>query len=159
MKICYAESELTEYLSNAFKKDDKNPVLIDQYIVGKELEVDAICDGDSVLLPGIMEHIERAGIHSGDSMTVYPPQNVSSHIVEQITEVTRKIALALNVKGLINIQYIAYEEQLYVIEVNPRASRTVPYISKVSNVPIVELATRVSMGERLLDLGYGEGTL
>ena len=157
MKICYAESELTEYLSNAFKKDDKNPVLIDQYIVGKELEVDAICDGDSVLLPGIMEHIERAGIHSGDSMTVYPPQNVSSYIIEQITEVTRKIALALNVKGLINIQYIAYEEQLYVIEVNPRASRTVPYISKVSNVPIVELATRVSLGERLLDLGYGEG--
>ena len=157
MKICYQMSELTEYLKNAFVKDKKNPVLIDQYVTGKELEVDAISDGKTVLIPGIMEHIERAGIHSGDSMTVYPPQSVSKEVTQQIVETTRKIALGLDVKGLINIQYIEFDGALYVIEVNPRASRTVPYISKVSGVPIVELATRVSMGEPLESLGYGEG--
>lgn len=157
MKICYHESELISYLTSAFEKDKKNPVLIDKYLTGKELEVDAISDGTSVLIPGIMEHIERAGIHSGDSMTVYPPQTVSESIMQSIVDTTTKIALGLNVKGLINIQYIEYEGDLYVIEVNPRASRTVPYISKVSGVPIVELATRVSMGEALGTLGYGDG--
>lgn len=157
MKICFMDSELEEYLANAFKKDGKNPVLIDKYLVGKELEVDAISDGETVLIPGIMEHIERAGIHSGDSMTVYPPQSVSQAIMTQIVETTRRIALGLKIKGMINIQFIEFEETLYVIEVNPRASRTVPYISKISGVPIVELATRVSMGETLKSLGYGEG--
>lgn len=157
MKICNHESELISYLTSAFEKDKKNPVLIDKYLTGKELEVDAISDGTSVLIPGIMEHIERAGIHSGDSMTVYPPQTVSESIMQSIVDTTTKIALGLNVKGLINIQYIEYEGDLYVIEVNPRASRTVPYISKVSGVPIVELATRVSMGEALGTLGYGDG--
>jgi carbamoyl-phosphate synthase large subunit len=157
MKICYQMSELVEYLANAFVKDKKNPVLIDKYLTGKELEVDAISDGKTVLIPGIMEHIERAGIHSGDSMTVYPPQTVSKQVTQSIVETTRKIALGLDVKGLINIQYIEFEGELFVIEVNPRASRTVPYISKVSGVPIVELATRVSMGEPLASLGYGEG--
>ena len=157
MKICYKDAELEEYLENAFKKDKKNPVLIDKYLTGKELEVDAISDGETVLIPGIMEHIERAGIHSGDSMTVYPPQTVSKAIIDQIVETTRRIALGLAIKGMINIQFIEFEEALYVIEVNPRASRTVPYISKISGVPIVELATRVSMGEPLGSLGYGEG--
>lgn len=157
MKICNIETDLVDYLKDAFRKDKKNPVLIDQYLVGTELEVDAISDGHSILIPGIMEHIERAGIHSGDSMTVYPPQNVSEDILTQIVTTTEKIALGLNIKGMINIQYIEKAGRLYVIEVNPRASRTVPYISKMSSVPIVELATRVSMGQRLTDLGYGEG--
>lgn len=157
MKICYQDSELKDYLAGAFEKDKKNPVLIDKYLTGKELEVDAISDGVSVLIPGIMEHIEGAGVHSGDSMTVYPPQTVSDKTIGEIIETTKKIALGLNVKGLINIQYIEYEGTLYVIEVNPRASRTVPYISKVSGVPIVELATRVSMGEPLAEMGFGEG--
>lgn len=157
MEICYADFELTHYLNQAFVKDKKNPVLIDRYLLGKELEVDAICDGSSVLVPGIMEHIERAGVHSGDSMTVYPAQTVSKAHVEEIVEITKTIALGLGIKGMINIQFIEYKDTLYVIEVNPRASRTVPYISKMSGVPIVELATRVSMGEKLSDLGYGEG--
>jgi len=157
MKICNLEVDLIDYLKEAFRKDKKNPVLIDQYLVGTELEVDAISDGQSVLIPGIMEHIERAGIHSGDSMTVYPPQNVSTDILAKIVETTKKIALGLNITGMINIQYIEKSGKLYVIEVNPRASRTVPYISKMSGVPIIELATRVSMGEKLLELGFGEG--
>lgn len=157
MEICYTDIELTHYLNQAFTKDKKNPVLIDRYLLGKELEVDAICDGEHVLVPGIMEHIERAGVHSGDSMTVYPAQTVSKAHVSEIVEITKSIALGLGIKGMINIQFIEYKGTLYVIEVNPRASRTVPYISKISGVPIVELATRVSMGEKLKDLGYGEG--
>ena len=157
MKICADETELAEYLSRAFEKNVKDPVLLDQYLLGKEIEVDAICDGEQVLIPGIMEHIERAGIHSGDSMTVYPPQNVSEEMIQTIVDTTLKIARGLVVKGLINIQYIENKGKLYVIEVNPRASRTVPYISKISGVPIVELATRVSMGEKLENLDYGYG--
>ncbi len=156
MEICHSDKELTYYLENAFVKDTKNPVLIDKYLMGKELEVDAISDGKTVLIPGIMEHLERAGVHSGDSMTVYPAQTVSKEIIDEIVDYTKKIALGLGIKGMINIQFIEYENELYVIEVNPRASRTVPYISKVSGVPIVELATRVSLGEDLSDLGYGE---
>ncbi|MGH4052977.1 MAG: carbamoyl-phosphate synthase large subunit [Clostridium sp.] len=157
MEITYEENELKHYLNNAFKKDKKNPVLIDRYLLGREIEVDAICDGEEILIPGIMEHLERAGVHSGDSITIYPSQNISSSIKEKILEYTKKIALGLEVIGMVNIQFIEYKNELYIIEVNPRASRTVPYISKVSNVPIVELATRVMLGEKLTDLGYGTG--
>ena len=157
MEICYSDKELTYYLENAFVKDKKNPVLIDKYLMGKELEVDAISDGKTVLIPGIMEHLERAGVHSGDSMTLYPAQRISEAITREIVAYTNKIALGIGIKGMINIQFIEYDNELYVIEVNPRASRTVPYISKVSGVPIVELATRVALGEELSTLGYGEG--
>lgn len=157
MEICHSDKELTYYLENAFVKDKKNPVLIDKYLMGKELEVDAISDGKTVLIPGIMEHLERAGVHSGDSMTLYPAQSISEAITREIVAYTNKIALGIGIKGMINIQFIEYDNELYVIEVNPRASRTVPYISKVSGVPIVELATRVALGEELSSLGYGEG--
>ena len=155
MEITYTVEELSYYLQNAFLKDNKNPVLIDKYLMGRELEVDAICDGEDVLIPGIMEHLERAGVHSGDSITMYPSQNVSQAIKEDIMEYTKKLALGIGIKGMINIQFIEYNRQLYVIEVNPRASRTVPFISKVSGVPIVELATRVMLGEKLKSLGFG----
>ena len=155
MEITYTEAELGYYLKNAFLKDKKNPVLIDKYLMGREIEVDAICDGDEILIPGIMEHLERAGVHSGDSITMYPAQNVSTAIKEKVLEYTKKLALGIGIKGMINIQFIEFNEKLYVIEVNPRASRTVPYISKVSGVPIVELATKVMLGEKLSNLGYG----
>ncbi|MBU3144320.1 carbamoyl-phosphate synthase large subunit [Clostridium sp. CF012] len=157
MEIAYAEEEMEHYLVNAFEKDKKNPVLIDRYLLGREIEVDAICDGKEILIPGIMEHLERAGVHSGDSITIYPSQNISAHIKEKILQYTKKIAIGLEVIGMINIQFIEFKDKLYIIEVNPRASRTVPYISKVSKVPIVELATRVMLGEKLADLGYGIG--
>jgi carbamoyl-phosphate synthase large subunit len=157
MEITYTEDELTYYLKNAFEKDKKNPVLIDKYLMGKEIEVDAICDGEEILIPGIMEHLERAGVHSGDSITMYPTQNVSTTIKEKVLEYTKKLALGIGIKGMINIQFIEFNEKLFVIEVNPRASRTVPYISKVSGVPIVELATKVMLGEKLINLGYGTG--
>lgn len=157
MEICYEDKELNYYLENAFKKDKKNPVLIDKYLCGKELEVDAISDGRSVVIPGIMEHLERAGVHSGDSMTLYPAQTISEAVRNQVVDYTTKIALGIGIKGMINIQFIELDEVVYVIEVNPRASRTVPYISKVSGMPIVELATRVSLGEDLMALGYPEG--
>ncbi|MBD7910879.1 MULTISPECIES: carbamoyl-phosphate synthase large subunit [Clostridium] len=155
MEITHDEEELTYYLENAFEKDSKNPILIDKYLMGREIEVDAISDGENVLIPGIMEHLERAGVHSGDSVTMYPSQNISGDIKDKILEYTKKLALAIGIKGMINIQFIEFEGELYVIEVNPRASRTVPYISKVSKVPIVDLATKVMLGSKLLDLGYG----
>jgi len=157
MEITYEEKELKHYLKHAFIKDTKNPVLIDRYLLGREIEVDAICDGCDILIPGIMEHLERAGVHSGDSITIYPSQNISNAIKEKILEYTKKVAIGLEVIGMINIQFIEYKDELYIIEVNPRASRTVPYISKVSKVPIVELATRVMLGEKLKDFGYGTG--
>lgn len=157
MEITYSEEELEHYLVNAFEKDKKTPVLIDRYLLGREIEVDAICDGEEILIPGIMEHLERAGVHSGDSITIYPSQNISDSIKEKILEYTKKISVGLEVIGMINIQFIEFKNELYIIEVNPRASRTVPYISKVSKVPIVELATRVMLGEKLVDLGYGSG--
>lgn len=157
MEICYDQSELEFYLKDAFEKDSKNPVLIDKYIEGKEIEVDAICDGDDILIPGIMEHLERAGVHSGDSISIYPPQNISEDIQKKILQYTKQISLKLNVIGMINIQFIALKEELYIIEVNPRSSRTVPYISKVTGVPIIELATRVMLGEKLKNLSYGTG--
>jgi carbamoyl-phosphate synthase large subunit len=155
MEITHDEQELTFYLENAFAKDKKNPILIDKYLMGKEIEVDAISDGENILIPGIMEHLERAGVHSGDSVTMYPSQNISDKIKADVLTYTKKLALAIGIKGMINIQFIEFEGQLYVIEVNPRASRTVPYISKVSNVPIVDLATQVMLGAKLTDLGYG----
>ena len=157
MEITYDEAKLSRYLEDAFKRDKKNPVLIDKYLTGREIEVDAICDGENILIPGIMEHLERAGVHSGDSITMYPSQNVSDEIKAKILDYTKKIALELNVLGMVNIQFIEYQNELYIIEVNPRASRTVPYISKVSNVPIVDLATKCMLGEKLVDLGYGTG--
>ncbi|WP_123053872.1 carbamoyl-phosphate synthase large subunit [Clostridium sp. JN-1] len=157
MEITYDEEELVYYLTNAFKNDKKNPILIDKYLMGREIEVDAISDGEDVLIPGIMEHLERAGVHSGDSITMYPSQNISSVIKDKVLEYTRKLALAIGIKGMINIQFIEFEGQLYVIEVNPRASRTVPYISKVSKVPIVDISTKVMLGQKLKDLGYGVG--
>ena len=157
MEITYDENKLSTYLQSAFERDKKNPVLIDKYLTGREIEVDAICDGKDILIPGIMEHLERAGVHSGDSITMYPSQNVSDEIKAKILDYTKKIALELNVLGMVNIQFIEFQNQLYVIEVNPRASRTVPYISKVSNVPIVDLATRCMLGEKLSDMGYGTG--
>ncbi len=157
MEITYDELKLCRYLEDAFKRDSKNPVLIDKYLTGREIEVDAICDGEDILIPGIMEHLERAGVHSGDSITMYPTQNVSDKIKDKILDYTKKIALELNVIGMVNIQFIEYQNELYIIEVNPRASRTVPYISKVSNVPIVDLATRCMLGEKLSDMGFGIG--
>ena len=155
MEITHDEEELTYYLENAFKKDKKNPILIDKYLMGTEIEVDAISDGEDVLIPGIMEHLERAGVHSGDSVTMYPSQHISADIKAKVLEYTKKLAIGIGIKGMINIQFIEYENQLYVIEVNPRASRTVPYISKVSGVPIVDLATRVMLGAKIKDLGFG----
>ena len=157
MEITYDETKLSKYLESAFARDKKNPVLIDKYLTGREIEVDAICDSENILIPGIMEHLERAGVHSGDSTTMYPSQNVSDEIKSKILDYTKKIALELNVLGMVNIQFIEFQNELYVIEVNPRASRTVPYISKVSNVPIVDLATRCMLGEKLVDMGYGTG--
>ena len=157
MEITHSDEELAHYLTDAFKKDKKNPVLIDKYLMGMELEVDAISDGEDVLIPGIMQHLERAGVHSGDSITIYPTQNVSEKIKADILDYTKKLAAGIGIKGMINIQFICYEEKLYVIEVNPRASRTVPYISKVSKVPIVDIATRVMLGEKLKDMEYGTG--
>ena len=157
MEITRNEIDLVRYLTDAFIKDTKNPVLIDRYLGGRELEVDAICDGTDVLIPGIMEHLERAGVHSGDSISIYPPQNVPQHIIDKIVDVTYRIALELKVIGMINIQFIVYQDEVYVIEVNPRSSRTVPYISKVTGIPIVDLASRVILGAKIRDLGYEPG--
>lgn len=157
MEITYDEKQLHRYLVQAFERDHKNPVLIDRYLIGREIEVDAICDGDDVLIPGIMEHLEKAGVHSGDSISIYPPQNISKRIIDQIVSDTSKVAKALKVLGMINIQYIEFEDELFIIEVNPRSSRTVPYISKVTGVPMIELATRAMLGEKLVDMDYGTG--
>lgn len=157
MEITYEEHELVRYLQEAFVKDSKNPVLIDRYLSGREIEVDAICDGKDVLIPGIMEHLERAGVHSGDSISIYPPQNISDDMKRQIMEVTKKISLALKVIGMVNIQFIEFKGELNIIEVNPRSSRTVPYISKVTGVPVIDIATKVMLGESLKELGYESG--
>lgn len=157
MEITYNEKELIRYLSEAFEKDKKNPVLIDRYLLGREIEVDAICDGEDVFIPGIMEHLERAGVHSGDSISIYPPQNICDRIKSEIMDVTKKIAIALKVSGMVNIQFIEFKDELYIIEVNPRSSRTVPYISKVTGVPIIDIATKVMLGAKLKDLGYYTG--
>ncbi|WP_392486091.1 carbamoyl-phosphate synthase large subunit [Haloimpatiens sp. FM7315] len=157
MEITHNNDELKHYLEKAFKKDNKNPVLIDRYLMGREIEVDAICDGEDILIPGIMEHLERAGVHSGDSITMYPSKNISEDINLKILEYTKNLSLEMKVLGMINIQFIEFKGEVYVIEVNPRASRTVPYISKISKIPVVDLATRVIIGEKLKNLGYGTG--
>ena len=157
MEIVYNESDLRSYMRTSTEVSSERPILVDKYITGQEAEVDVICDGETCLLPGIMEHIERAGVHSGDSMAVYPPQTLSPKIIAQIEDYAIRVARALKIKGLMNIQYVIDGEQAYIIEVNPRASRTVPYLSKISGVPMVDLATRVMMGEKLSDLGFQNG--
>ena len=157
MEITRNEIDLVRYLTDAFEKDSKNPVLIDRYLGGRELEVDAICDGTDVLIPGIMEHLERAGIHSGDSISIYPPQNVAQDIIDKIVDVTYRIAIELKVIGMINIQFIEFKGELYIIEVNPRSSRTVPYITKVTNVPVIDIATNIMLGKTLKEMGYSTG--
>ena len=157
MTIAFTPEDVCRYMDVILAQGIENPVLCDQYLMGTELEVDAISDGKDVLIPGIMQHIERTGIHSGDSIAVYPPYNLDDTMLERIIEVSTQLALELKTQGLINIQYLIYRGQLYVIEVNPRASRTVPYISKVTGVPMVELATKIIAGEALKDLGFGTG--
>ena len=157
MTIARSDEDTTRYMNTILAGGIDNPVLVDKYMPGIELEVDVISDGKDVLIPGIMEHIERAGVHSGDSIAVYPPYNLTDKFLRKICDSATKLALALGTKGLVNIQYLIYENELYVIEVNPRASRTVPYISKVTNVPMVDLASRVMLGEPLADMGFGTG--
>ena len=157
MTISRNRSHTEDYMRRILAGGIENPVLVDQYLPGIELEVDVISDGTDVLIPGIMEHIERAGVHSGDSIAVYPPFNLTERFQEKICDISAKLALALGTKGLVNIQYLIYDNELYVIEVNPRASRTVPYISKVTGVPMVDLASRVMLDEPLKDMGYGVG--
>lgn len=154
MEIVYSDAELSHYMDFAVNINPEHPILIDKYLVGKEVEVDAISDGETVVIPGIMEHIERAGVHSGDSIAVYPPQNINEKCTAQLIEYTEKLAKGLNVVGLMNIQYVLFENQVYVIEVNPRSSRTVPFLSKITNVPMANLATKAILGQKLKDLGY-----
>ena len=157
MIIAHSDKDVEEYMAIITSHHIENPVLIDKYMMGTEVEVDAICDGEDYLIPGIMQHVERAGVHSGDSISVYPCQTLTHHIRQTLIAYTARLALALKVKGLINIQYVVYNHSVYVIEVNPRSSRTVPYISKVTGVPMVALATEIILGKKLKDLGYGTG--
>ncbi|MCI8750899.1 MAG: carbamoyl-phosphate synthase large subunit [Lachnospiraceae bacterium] len=157
MKIAVSDNDIEEYMAIINRYHQEHPILVDKYLMGKEVEVDAICDGEEILVPGIMEHVERAGVHSGDSISIYPAQSLSEKIQKVIVDYTRKLARSLNVIGLINIQFIVYNDDVYVIEVNPRSSRTVPYISKVTGIPVVDLASRVILGAKIKDLGYGTG--
>ena len=159
MEIARSDADIREFLTRitALMEVKEHPILVDKYVEGQECEVDAVCDGEDILVPGIMEHLERAGVHSGDSISVYPAQSLPHEICMQLVEHSRALARALHVQGLINIQFIVKDGRVYVIEVNPRSSRTVPYISKVTGVPIVKLATRVLLGERLRDMGFGTG--
>ena len=157
MQIAINDEDVDEFIGIINRIAQEHPILVDKYLVGKEIEVDAVCDGEDILIPGIMEHIERAGIHSGDSISVYPAQSLDDHVKATIVDYTRKLAQSLHVIGLINIQFIVCGEDVYVIEVNPRSSRTVPYISKVTGIPIVPLATRVILGKKIKELGYPTG--
>ena len=157
MIIAFSPEDICEYMEIILRQKQENPVLIDKYLSGREIEVDAVCDGTDVMIPGIMEHVERTGVHSGDSIAVYPALNIDDELSEKIFEITKKLCIALKVKGLVNIQYVLYENDIYIIEVNPRASRTVPYLSKVTGIPICEFATRVSVGETLSELGLSSG--
>lgn len=159
MEIVYSDAELLDYMKRAVQINPEHPVLIDRYMIGREMEVDAICDGETVFIPGIMEHIEKAGVHSGDSIAVYPPQTVSQDLLDKLSETTLSITKALNIKGLINLQFVIYKGEVFVLEVNPRSSRTVPFLSKVTNVPMAKIATKAIMGESLLKQGYFHGTL
>ncbi len=157
MQIAVSDSDIKEFMAVINRYHQEHPILVDKYLMGKEVEVDAVCDGEDILIPGIMEHVERAGIHSGDSISVYPAQSISEKIQRVIVEYTRKLARSLHVIGLINIQFIVYHDEVFVIEVNPRSSRTVPYISKVTGIPIVDLASKVILGAKIKDLGYDTG--
>ncbi len=157
MIIAYRDEDIKEYMAIILRHKQDNPVLIDKYLSGREMEVDAICDGEDILMPGIMEHIERTGVHSGDSIAVYPSPRIDRETAEKIMQTTQKLCRGLGAVGMINLQYILMDNELYVIEVNPRASRTVPYLSKVTGVPMCDLATRVSLGEKLKDMGFGTG--
>ncbi|UXS67155.1 carbamoyl-phosphate synthase large subunit [Staphylococcus chromogenes] len=157
MEIVYSDAELENYMNEAVKASPEHPVLVDRYLTGKEIEVDAICDGETVMIPGIMEHIERAGVHSGDSIAVYPPQTLSQEDIETLEAYTIKLAKGLNVIGLINIQFVLAHDGVYVLEVNPRSSRTVPFLSKITEIQMAQLAMRAIMGEKLQDLGYTQG--
>ena len=159
MQIATNDNDIDGFMEIINRIAQEHPILVDKYILGKEIEVDAVCDGKDILIPGIMEHIERAGVHSGDSISVYPVQSLSDTVKSKIVEYTKKLAKALHIKGMINIQFIADGEDVYVIEVNPRSSRTVPYISKVTGVPIISLATRAICGESIKDMGFGTGIL
>ncbi|MFW7431843.1 carbamoyl-phosphate synthase large subunit [Vagococcus carniphilus] len=157
MEIVWSTEDLKRYMKEAVKASPEHPVLIDRYLVGVECEVDAICDGQHVLLPGIMEHIEKAGVHSGDSMAVYPPQSLSETVIQKIVEYTKKLALGLNCRGMMNVQFIAQNEEVFVIEVNPRASRTAPFLSKVTGIPMAQIATKCILGQSLEVLGFEDG--
>ena len=157
MRIAVSDEDVEEYIGIINQIAQEHPILVDKYLMGKEIEVDAVCDGEDILIPGIMEHIERAGIHSGDSISVYPARTISEKAKETIAEYTRRLARALHVIGMINIQFIVLGDEVYVIEVNPRSSRTVPYISKVTGIPIVPLATKVILGYKLKEMGYTPG--
>ena len=157
MEIAYKEEDVREFMRIINRTKQENPVLVDKYLMGREIEVDAICDGEDILVPGIMEHLERAGIHSGDSISVYPPITIEERHKKVILDYTEKLAKSLKVLGLVNIQFVLYNDRIYVIEVNPRSSRTVPYISKITGVPMVDLATKCMFGEKLKDMGYGTG--
>lgn len=157
MEIAYHDDDVRESMGVINREKQEHPVLIDKYLMGKELEVDAVCDGENILIPGIMEHLDRAGIHSGDSITMYPPQSLSFRIRDRIVDYTEKLAKALHVIGMVNVQYVVFHGEVYVIEVNPRSSRTVPYISKVTGIPMVKMATRIMLGKKLSDFPYGTG--
>ena len=157
MQIAFNDEEIEEYMGIINRYAQDHPILVDKYLQGKEIEVDAVCDGEDILIPGIMEHIERTGVHSGDSISVYPAPTITDKVRDTIVEYTKRLAKALHVKGLINIQFIDMDDEVYVIEVNPRSSRTVPYISKVTGIPIVDLATKVISGETIKSLGYEPG--
>ena len=157
MEIVYKQSELEHYMEFAVEASPEQPVLIDRYLTGKEVEVDAICDGETVVIPGIMEHIERAGVHSGDSIAVYPPQNICQENLNDLVDYTIRLAKGLKVVGLMNIQYVLSEGNVYVIEVNPRSSRTVPFLSKITEVPMANIATKAILGKSLKEQGYENG--
>lgn len=157
MQIAISDDDVREFMAIINRTVQEHPILVDKYLMGKEVEVDAVCDGEDILIPGIMEHVERAGIHSGDSISVYPARSLSEKIKRVIVEYTKKLARSLQVVGLINIQFIVYNDEVYVIEVNPRSSRTVPYISKVTGIPVVDLATRAVLGEKIKNMGCGTG--
>ncbi|MBD8496792.1 carbamoyl-phosphate synthase large subunit [Paenibacillus arenosi] len=157
MEIVYSDEELLNYMEHAVQINPEHPVLIDRYMLGKEVEVDAICDGETVLIPGVMEHVERAGVHSGDSIAVYPPQHLKPELKQKVVDITIRIAKELKTIGLVNIQFVIFQDEVYVIEVNPRSSRTVPFLSKVTNIPMANVATKLILGSKLTDLGYQEG--
>ena len=157
MRIAISDEDIDSYIGNINRYAQDHPILVDKYMMGREIEVDAVCDGTDILIPGIMEHIERAGIHSGDSISVYPAKDLSKEVKAVIESYTRSLAQNLHVIGMMNVQFIVRDDGVYIIEVNPRSSRTVPYISKVTGIPIVPLATRVILGEKIRDMGYTPG--